>query len=372
MAEAKCPYFGKCGGCSAQHIDYSLQLENKKKVLVDAIKFDSVEVFSGEPYGYRNRMDFVFHPKGIGFREKGKWYKTVDVDKCVISNDRLNELALEVRDFFTDVDCFDARKKQGTYRYAVIRTPQDDSSISFVLNSDSSRIAAAVEKIKEFASQTTAKNVVVTYVHSQTDLSISDDFFVVKGEDVLNESYLDKKFKYSVQGFFQNNHAMAEKMVEYTKGLLEKYPREYATLLDVYGGVGGFGISCSDLFYRLHIVEGDKNCIEAAHKNLKLNSVERGEATYVDAKNLRRVQLSKPLFIITDPPRSGMNPKTVAQLNALEPEVIIYVSCNVKQMAKELHHLYDYKIKSAALFDLFPQTPHAEAVVELVRKTVPD
>jgi len=75
MTEPLCKYFNECGGCSLQHIDYNIQVENKKKNLINFIKFskiDDIKVFSGNPYYYRNRMDMIFHKKGIGFRKKGK------------------------------------------------------------------------------------------------------------------------------------------------------------------------------------------------------------------------------------------------------------------------------------------------------------
>ena len=104
-----CPFFGQCGGCSFQNIDYSTQLENKKKTLISKCGFPEIQVFSGKEYGYRQRMDMVFHPMGLGFREKGSWHKVVDVDRCVISNELLNELITEVREFFAGVDTFDIK-----------------------------------------------------------------------------------------------------------------------------------------------------------------------------------------------------------------------------------------------------------------------
>ena len=77
---------------------------------------------------------------------------------------------------------------------------------------------------------------------------------------------------------------------------------------------------------------------------------------------------NEQLFVITDPPRSGMHPKTILQLKELQPKVIIYISCNINQLKKDLPKFKDYKIKSAALFDLFPQTLHSEGVVELVKE----
>jgi 23S rRNA (uracil1939-C5)-methyltransferase len=366
MVKGRCPYFGRCGGCTAQHVDYADQLENKKKQLVQAIDFEDVKAFSGTEYAYRNRMDFVFHKTGVGLRQRGKWDRIVDVETCAIANAELNVLLKEVRDFFTDVDAFDVRKHSGTFKYAVIRTPQNDSSISFVLNEDSSRITEATEKIEEFAKKSSVNNVVVTYVSSKTDVSVSGEFYVVKGKDMLHENYLGKEFVYSVQGFFQNNHKMAENMKKYVYDLLAKYDTSNVHLLDLYGGVGSFGVLNADLFNGVTVVESVKECIDAAEINLKENNITNGSAVVMDAKNLRKLDVPSPLFVITDPPRCGMHLKTIAQLNELNPKVIIYVSCNVAQLAKELDKFFKHKVESAAMFDLFPQTPHSEAVVELV------
>jgi len=367
MTTPLCKYFGECGGCSAQHIDYSLQVGNKKKAVATATKFDDVKVFSGSDYHYRNRMDAVFHPKGLGFRRKGTWDKVIDIEECKISNNRINKLFSEVRKFFTTVDSFDPIKQSGTFRYAVVRTSSGGDSISFVLNSDSPRVAQAVDLIKTFAETTTAHNILVAYVRAKTDESLSSDFFVVKGGDTLKERYLGHTFSYSAQGFFQNNHEMAEKMHSYVCGLLEKYETKDSLLLDLYGGVGTFGINNSDLFKKVLIVESVQSCIDSANANMKANGVRNGEAMVLDARYLKKLNLSGPIFVITDPPRSGMHPKTVEELNRIRPNIIIYISCNVGQLARDLPKFSGYEVASAAMFDLFPQTPHLEAVVELVR-----
>ena len=336
--------------------------------MASALKHDDVKIFSGRQYGYRNRMDMVFHPGGLGFREKGYWYKIVDIEKCIISNDKLNILISEIRELFTDVDYFDIREHTGTFRYAVIRTPQNDSSISFVLNNASERLEEAIDRIKVFADITTARNILVTYVGANSGVSISDDFVVLKGSDMLEEEYLGKKFWYSVQGFFQNNHEMAEKMHAYCHELLKNYDTSEAHLLDLYGGVGTFGIINAELFKGVTNIESVPQSIDAANRNTKENGISNVKAMLIDAKQLRGVELPEPLFVITDPPRSGMHKRTINRLNELKPEVIIYVSCNVKQLEKDIPKFKDYEIKSAALFDFFPQTPHSEAVVELELK----
>lgn len=374
MTVPKCPYFRKCGGCTSQHIPYDLQLENKKKSLSYAVfsRYEeeqkrSIKVFSGKEYYYRNRMDFVFFDKGIGFRQMDRWDKIIDIKECLIANQEINRLLTEVRESFIGVDAFDVRSQTGTFRYAVIRTPKDDSSISFTINSRSSRINEAVEKIKRFAETTKADNILVTYADPDTETSISEDFFVVKGSEKLHDSFLGKEFAYHVQGFFQNNPEIAEKMHEYVNDLLKQHETRQAQLLDLYAGVGTFGIINADLFKKVAIVEEFAGSIDLAKENIKANEVMNAEAIVLDAKQIKRLALGKPLFVITDPPRSGMHANTIAELNRLQPETIIYISCNQKQLSKDLPKFRNYRIKSTALFDLFPQTNHSEAVIELVK-----
>jgi len=380
--ESKCKYFGLCGGCSCQHIDYETQVSNKRKMLAAAVSFDvnAVKIFSGEPFFYRNRMDFVFCPDGIGFREKGKWWKVVDVDRCCISNPKINELLKEVRDFFygdsDDLvfdDFFDMKKKSGTLRYAVIRaTSSGDSSISFVVNSDSSRLQNCFDVVKKFAAKTTASNIVVTYVPHNTDVSISGEYFVIKGRDMLRTKCFGRDFEFSVQGFFQNNSEMADEMHAYVHGVLKHQvslssANKYAMLLDLYGGVGTFGINNAGLFKKVITVESVAPCIDAAKNNIAINSLKNIEAVLMDAEALNRLPVSKPLFVVTDPPRSGMTPKTIERLKKMDPDLIIYISCNIEQLKKDIPKFREYKILDAAVFDFFPQTNHMESVVVLIR-----
>ena len=89
---------------------------------------------------------------------------------------------------------------------------------------------------------------------------------------------------------------------------------------------------------------------------------------YYSAKiNKLNLEKIKPLFVILDPPRSGMHQKTINHLNQLLPEVIIYISCNPQQLGKDIPRFRKYKIKSVALFDFFPQTFHSEVIAELVK-----
>lgn len=278
----------------------------------------------------------------------------------MIANEKINMLLSEVRKSFRANDSFDMRKQMGTFKFCVIRATSLSSSISFVLNDDSSKLREAVEKIEEYAKNSSAENVVVTYVTKDEDISTSEEFFAPKGNGELKETFIGKTFLFSAQSFFQNNTEMAEKMHEYIHNLLKNYDTKNLHLLDLYGGVGTFGIINSELFKKTTVIESFPPSIEYAVKNIESNK-SNAEALLLNAKSLKKIEFKEKTIVITDPPRTGMDKETIDKLKEMKPEAIIYICCNIN----EFKIIPGYQIKSAAVFDLFPQTNHMEVVVEL-------
>ena len=366
MTEPLCPYFGRCGGCALQDREHSEQLESKKAVLAEAIGTEDIRIFSGQPFHYRDRMDFAFHSQGLGLREKGAFDKFVDIEQCAISNPELNTLLTEVRESFKGVFYFDVRRRFGAFCYAVIRTPPGDSSISIVLNKKDKKLDRAVAHIREFAEVTTARNLIVTYVPHNRNISVSDEYEVIKGRDMLSGEYLGRRILFPVQGFFQVNQEMALQVHEYISAVFSGYDTDRAHLLDLYGGVGSFAILNASLFDTVSILENYAPAVGAAEQNIVTNAVSNVKTVCQDARYLAQLALPRPLFILLDPPRSGMHPKTLNHLKGLDCESLLYVSCNPKHLRNDLAELDRFQVKSAALFDMFPQTPHMESVIELI------
>src|SRR3989344_5767858 len=240
MAEPLCPYFRKCAGCTTQHLDYSLQLENKKKKILDGTRINEAEVFSAEPYYYRNRMEFFWKEKSLCLR--GKKSELVQIDRCVIAEEK-------------------------------------------------------VDTIKEFSTITTAEKVIITFI-SSFDEFYSDNYIVIKGEEYLEEELLGRRFKFSIQGFFQNNTIMAEKMQKYVSGLLEKYTTQKAELLDLYSGVGTFGIINGDNFEKVTLVESFAPAVELAKKNMIENKIKNGQAYALTGEQIGRIKFNPDLYVI--------------------------------------------------------------------------
>lgn len=375
-----CRHFGSCGGCSAQHIPYTLTLDNKRKYISDQLRRlnitapEHIDVKHADPYHYRNRMDFVFFQGGLGLREKDRFDKIIPIERCEISNEKINILLTEIKEWFskTDIDPFNLKTKQGTMKYALIRASEycDDTSICFALNSDSGQLAYHIDRIKEFAKTSTAKNIVIARVKADHDDSTSNDYFDVKGSETMNELFLGKNIQFHSQGFFQNNPKTAMLMVEHAKKIFSKYRTEDKHLLDLYGGVGTFGICLADMFRKTVIVESVPESIECAKKNIINNNISNAEAHCLDSAKMGKVISKGSLFALTDPPRSGMTRQAIENLCTLEPELIVYVSCNPQQFAKEMlvFERKGYELKGITVFDMFPQTNHIETIAELERK----
>lgn len=389
--KAPCPFFGECGGCRLQNQRYVDQLESKKQTLARLLGMQDIQVFVSKEYGYRNRVDMVFHPDGIGFRRRGSWDKIVDIDHCLIAEPRINSIIAEIRAAFPRPDSFDVRHHTGTLRYAVVRVTRDAATLTFILNPDSPGRTTVEDQLRNFAAGCTVENVLMGYVPTATDISTTEDYVVLRGTATLAENLLGNSLEYHSQGFFQVNHVVSELMVSYVRDLLTRdtaklaaraptetpettasdtttestMPAPQAELLDLYGGVGSFGVSLAPLFSRVTVMENYAGSIESARRNLDAGGFSGSRAVVDDATEADRLEYLRPLFVVSDPPRSGMHPAAIRRLTAIAPQKIVYVSCNPEALAEELPQFRNYQVRSVALFDMFPQTPHFEAVVEL-------
>lgn len=306
-------------------------------------------VDASEPYAYRNRMDFLFG-KGPSLRtETG----IVPVKDCPIANKKINALLGEVWSWYNKHQ----QHLDKTLKQIIIRAAEhtDSATVSFVLDEKSMGFTQHGAQIRILT--TSAQNVVI---------GTSESCFAVKGTQTMQETLLGKMISYNCLSFFQNNTRVAEKMVGYCRNIFAKYAPSGARLVDLYGGAGTFGVSLGDMFHEVCTIDCEGPNIQCAAENMLVHGI-RGTVITGDATALRKVSRDKPLYAVTDPPRVGMDPKVIRLLLDMKPDVIVYVSCNPRQLAKELQRFQtQYRIESISVFDMFPQTPHIECVAELV------
>ena len=385
MENLDCKHFDFCGGCAHKADLLETKLNEKYNVINSYIthsKIDKTDDYTlsidkdrqGE---YRNRMDFAFCEAGPGQREQGKFYKINQVENCLISNTKLNKVLGYVQAWYdkykSDIEVFDTVEKTGTLRYSVIRTPEftDDSSVTFVLNKDSKDLDDVKYLIEFFAKEYDVTNVLIIEIGENSDVSTSFEYEVIKGTPYLQEKFNEITYRFHTQGFFQVNSKMAINMVDHVKQILSINPKDI--LIDLFGGIGTFGLYCGESYKEVHIIDNNVPNIDAANVNIELNKKENVYAKLMDAKKIgeyysQYVNTSN-FDLILDPPRAGLHKKTREFLNEIKPDRLVYISCNPKNIIKEFKKLKrNYLLKSTKVFDMFPRTNHVEVIFELKLK----
>ena len=209
---------------------------------------------------------------------------------------------------------------------------------------------------------------VVLNINTQnTNVILGDREKVIYGKDYITDILCGKKFNISSRSFYQVNPACAEMLYNQ----VAKYGHaEGKTVLDLYCGTGTIGLSLSDKAKKIIGVEIVPQAIENAKQNAKLNGVNNAEFYCDDVKNFNKFLDTKPDIVILDPPRKGVDAATLKTVaTEIEPERIVYVSCDVATLARDINILseYGYKYIDHQPFDMFPGTLHVEVVVLLSR-----
>jgi tRNA/tmRNA/rRNA uracil-C5-methylase (TrmA/RlmC/RlmD family) len=312
----ECQYFGACGGCQYQHIDYTAQLRFKHKQIADL--FERVGKISPEkiqpvlpcpsPYGYRNRIMIRSQWNGpakklvIGFIRADNQF-VEDIEECKIAEPALNEQIKEVR-----------------------ANPPPKGGIKVVLR--------------------------------------------VQPEN----------WEVPPDSFFQNNFFLLPKLVATVREFLQAAGAQQ--LIDLYCGVGFFGIEAADVVESFVGVEYDQLAIKAARQNAALRKITNGEFVAAKVEEILPAllqkfsvladgQLENKTSVILDPPRKGCWPETLELLRQTKPAQVIYVSCHPATMARDLNILCAdgvFELSRVQPLDMFPQTQHVECVADLRRR----
>ncbi|MEA3265837.1 MAG: class I SAM-dependent RNA methyltransferase [Candidatus Fermentibacteria bacterium] len=338
-----CSYYGVCGGCSMQHLSYGEQLIWKKTWIEKALRGLTAPeldpVFpSPVTRGYRNKVTFdVRHNKLTLHAFKGD---PVPVELCPLMNEWSKQA---LREFLS------TGVPYGITRVSVRGGTNTESSI--------------IELTGDYQDKAPAN-------WPSTVIRKKKSWFSLRPGDMFEKL---GEFIYQVPhgGFFQVNTKAAEKLVSI---VLNHIPDGNTTVLDLYGGVGTFGIPLAARGSEVTTVEMDQEASTCFHAAAELNSIPAGRLHVVNSKDasfLTRALKRKKEFetIVTDPPRAGMGVRIAKQLTQLNPARIVYVSCNPFSAARDIAVLSEehYKIRQITPVDMFPHTDHIETVFLIER-----
>ncbi len=373
-----CPHAGTCGGCLWQHLAYDAQLRFKQETINRAFasnghdeRVDGV-MASPETFFYRNRMDYAVGWRGeIGLKEYGAWNRYLDLSTCLLLDEETPNILTTVRSLMRDLPLapWDAKSQTGLVRYVVIRLGKNTGErLVMLVVKDLSSIDA---QQREEITRRLAAHCSSLYLGENpeiTDLSIAKTLVLLAGNEFLTEEINGLAYRIHPNSFFQTNTSMAAHLQNTVLDCMT-FPvlRSAFRVLDLYCGLGFFGIACARRGVAVYGHEIDAAAIELAKENARLNNVEHrvtfgaGPVEDFDWKDF------SPDAVIVDPPRSGLHPRALQTLLKNRPPVIIYVSCNVRRLAEELKTLKSaYRVDRLTTLDLFPHTPHVESVARLV------
>lgn len=352
--EPKCPYFGVCGGCLLQHLPYEEQLRFKASKLSKYLGIDVEVIPSPKIYGHRNRIDVVISTTGIGFRRYGTWWDAVDIEECPVFGKTSGKVLRALREFIEDEkpSLYDIRRNKGFLRYIVIREGKFSGEVMVNLVTKEGTLPESFPKYFPFAT-----SLYWSVNRSESDVSYGDveRFW---GEPFIRERLDDVTYLIHPNSFFQTNSYQAVNLVRKVAELADG-----EKILDLYSGVGTFGVYLAKRGFSVEGIEINPFAVEMANKNAELNGV---NAEFHVGSDRDVEDLSKYDTVIVDPPRAGLHPKLVRKILKDGPERVIYVSCNPKTLSENLSTLKErYRVESATGLDMFPHTPHIEAVTEL-------
>lgn len=340
-----CPYFEECGGCQFLNMNYQDSLDYKQnkveeimnKYLGIKIKINNIVACDNNLY-YRNKTTFQVE-NDIGFF-KEKTNTLIPVDKCYISDIRINDIYKEIKDNIdlTNVNQIIIRSTKNTLESMVIF-----KTSNYVDN----------------------KRLIDVLKNKVDSIYINDELIYGKGKII--ENLCNKNFYISPSSFFQVNTVQAEKL--YNKAIVYADIKKEDTVLDLYCGTGTIGIVASDKAKKVIGIELNKEAIKDANENKKLNNINNIEFYAGDVGKILNKNNYKPDIIIVDPPRVGLDSLALAQILNIRPKKLVYVSCDLMTLARDLKLLSnDYDILELTPVDMFPYTAHVESVCALKLK----
>jgi len=397
--QAKCEFFGTCGGCKWQYMGYEHQLFFKQKEVennlkrIGKIELPNVSPILGakEQYYYRNKMEFSFsdskwltldqiksdeiieNRNALGFHIPGMWDKILDIDTCHLQRDPSNNIRNFVKNKAEELKLtfYNNRKQEGFLRTLMIRTSTTGDLMVLVqfFHEDKVNLELLMEAIGNEFSEITSLLYVVN--SKGNDTLYDQDVICFKGEDHIFEEMEGLRFKINAKSFYQTNSEQAYELYKITRDFAELTGNEI--VFDLYTGTGTIAQFISKKAKKVIGIESVPDAIDAAKENAKLNNI-KNTAFYVgDMKKVFNDEFIDrhgiPDVIITDPPRDGMHKDVVEQLLKISANKIVYVSCNSATQARDLAILdEDYKVTKTQAVDMFPQTFHVENVVLLEKR----
>ena len=329
-----CPYYDICGGCDTGHILYSKSIMYKKDMVVDIFKrycdmdVDMDIVYDDDNiYNYRNKITLRVNDGKLALVGES----LVNIDYCYLVNDNINKVIGILNGI-----CLDGIDE-------VIIRGTDEIMVIIKGNIDNDKL---IQILKDNVS------------------SIFINGVKVFGNDYIMISVGNYRYAVYPDSFFQVNSKMISRL--YDKVL--EFAGRGDKLLDLYCGAGTIGIYLANNFNSVRGIEQNESAIKGANLNKGINDIKNISFVCEKASDINEIVED---VVVVDPPRSGLDSTTIKRILDSRIERLIYVSCNPITLARDINILKDkYNLVGMSLFDMFPNTSHAECVCLLINNTI--
>ena len=383
--EVDCPAAGPCGGCSLRHLSYKAELQAKHENVTDAFRrIGGLDVPvlptvpSPEVDRYRNKVQFpVGRDKNgqpcIGFYA-GRTHRIVPCPDCKLQPGVLNEIGNALCAFFAahGIQPYDEESGKGLVRHIFLRRGAHSGQIMVCLVCTRAKLPHSEELVAQLREQFPAIATILLNVNAKnTNVILGSETHPLYGPGYLEDTLCGVPVRLGPLSFYQVNTLAAEQLYGIAAQYAQLTPDDL--LLDLYCGMGTIGLSMVDHCRELVGVEIVPEAIESA----KANAARMGDAiatksrffcadagaaaTRLAAEGLR------PDVIVLDPPRKGCDEATLSAVVKMNPQRVVYVSCNPATAARDAKWLeaQGYRTEKVQPVDLFPRTKHVECVIAL-------
>jgi 23S rRNA (uracil1939-C5)-methyltransferase len=401
----RCSHFGTCGGCLWQNLPYEEQLRVKRNLVweclahIGGLSHDVVlpTLPSPQIFYYRNKMEFSFAPRrwllpeeidgqqlekprnfALGLHVKGFYNRVLDIEECHLQNPLSAAMVKRVRQFAlaSGLPPYNTIDHTGFWRFLIVRDSKHSGQILVELIT--APAPSGSTEIEQLSSELRAEiPEISTFVHGisskKAQIARADTRNVIIGPGYIEEKIGALQFRISSGAFFQTNSQASKILLEQVLAGCALSGAE--VVWDLYCGTGTMAIGVAKAARNVIGFELIEEALTDARTNARLNGADNCCFVLGDLKSLLADPSSlidrygSPEVVVTDPPRAGMHPSVVKQLVALTPSKIVYVSCNPATLARDLKMLMEkYRLIQVQPVDMFPHTPHIEAVAVLERK----
>lgn len=368
-----CPAFGRCGGCTWQHLAYPAQLAAKRERVVASVgELGAVAPCVPSPhiFGYRNKGKYVVGLSN-GHVLLGAYaprtHHVIDTLGCQVVAPIIDEVASWARGAAEQAELvpYSEQSRKGELRYVLVRESAGDVLVALVVVGSTPR--AKLERMAQAVGRHPAVRGVVAIINDRRDGSIvpvGSRPEVLLGQGTLLEELAGVQVELGAGEFLQVNRAQAEAMYARIAVLAEVTPA--TRVVELFAGLGGIGLTLARAGAQVTAVEIDREAVAQLQKAAQRAGIPL-VAVAADAGDVASDKLGKPDVVVVDPPRKGLSDRARDLVLALKPKRIIYVSCGPEALGRDLRALTGYTVDAIEPFDLMPGTSQVETLVRLRR-----